>query len=103
MGVSAVFSGYVGANEGFDGPVTFKGPKGWTVNKLTQTEIYVIRHDLKLKSPKSQLHIVATPADATANLAITSLNKNSFTVTVLSSNDLAAMATDFMFIAHYSD
>ena len=95
---NVVFSGHVPADAGFSSPAPFPGPPGWTVFKMMQTEIYKITHNLHLKLPPNQLHVVVTPARDGVIAAVTGATADSFTVTLRLPN-LAAVASNFDFVA----
>jgi hypothetical protein len=95
------FSGFVEANQGFNGPVAFDGPQGWTVNKMQQTEIYKIHHGLNLSNP-NKLRVVITTKKTFTIANVESTTANDFTVsvwTVGSATGGAPASSDFMFIA----
>ena len=58
-----VFSGYIKSGEGFNAPVPFDGPPGWTVFKQSQTGVIVVTHNLNLTNPWKQLHITIAQVD----------------------------------------
>ncbi|MDB6061450.1 MAG: hypothetical protein JWM78_1553 [Verrucomicrobiaceae bacterium] len=90
------FSGYIGANDGFDGPAPFDGPTGWTVNKEQQSEIFKIHHGLNLSKPH-KLRVVATTQKAFTIANIESLSTNDFEITVWTTNGTPAI-TDVSFV-----
>jgi len=98
MPKTTIFSAKVNAGDGFSSPVPLADLPGWTVYKSEQTEIYIITHNLNLSNPERELHVVATSMDPRAHVVIGGLTANSFTVSAWTS-DLAAIATDFMFVA----
>ena len=95
---NVVFSGHVPEDAGFSSPAPFPGPPGWTVFKVNQTEIYRITHNLNLKLPSNQLHVVVTPAREGVIPAVTGATANSFTVTLRTTN-MGAVASNFDFVA----
>jgi hypothetical protein len=102
-GKSKVYSGYIGAQQGFSAPAPFAGPPGWTVFKQQQTEIYVVQHNLALVRPEAQLHVTVT-AHATFVLPVVSVSSNSFTVSTWqlwagTPQAPAPIQSDFMFVA----
>ena len=95
--MATVYSGYVSANKGFDGPEPFNGPAGWTVDKMGQTEIFKIQHNLNLAGPY-KLRVTATTTTSKTIANIESMTVNDFTVSVWTLNGAPAQ-TDFQFIA----
>jgi hypothetical protein len=94
------FSAKIEANQGFDSPEPIAGLNGWTVWKQSQTEIYVIEHNLGLSEPDRQLHIVATTMTTNTIVNIESIESNRFRVsTWLAGSAPAPVATAFMFVA----
>ncbi len=92
-----VYSGYVGQDDGFNGPVPFDGPHGWTVDKMGQTEIFKIHHGLNLKRPHD-LRVVVTTTQSMTVANVESVTADDFTVTVWNVNATPAM-TGFYFLA----
>lgn len=97
---NVVYSGHVPQNAGFNVPASFPGPTGWTVFKMQQTEIYKITHNLHLKLPPNQLHVVVTPSKDAGITASVAHAADSFTVTLRLPN-LGAVQSDFDFVAVY--
>lgn len=93
----STYSGHIEANQGFNGPETFDGPKCWTVNKMQQTEIFKVQHGLNLASPRHMR--VAVTTDKSQTIAnVESITANDFTVSVWTLNGAPAM-TGFAFVA----
>lgn len=95
--MATVYAGFVGANDGFSGPAPFDGPSGWTVDKMSQTEIFKITHGLNLQNPH-ELKVTATTTNPKTVANIESMSANSFTVSVWTVNETPA-STAFQFIA----
>ena len=93
MTTSIVYSAKVNAGDGFDAPVPLQGLPGWTVSKQSQTEIYLITHNLNKK-----MHVVATSMSPSSHVVVQSVSENSFTISAWRF-DLMPTQTDFMFIA----
>lgn len=91
------YSGYLGANDGFNGAAPFDGPLGWTVNKEQQTEIFKIHHGLGLSKPH-KLRVVATTQKSMTVVNIESLTANDFVLSVWTTSGAPAM-TDVSFVA----
>jgi hypothetical protein len=92
-----IYSGFITKGQGFDGPVPFDGPAGWTVNKMQQTGIFKITHNLKLDQPH-KLRVVVTPAKPFTTASVESITADSFTVSVWVPGGAEAH-TDINFIA----
>lgn len=94
------FSAHIGANQGIDNPAAIPDVQGWTVWKQSQTEIYIIKHDLGLTDPERQLHIVATPMDTETIIVVSSIESDQFTISTWAPGSIPK-ASAFMFIATY--
>ncbi|MBZ2168712.1 MULTISPECIES: hypothetical protein [Marinobacter] len=101
MSAVSLFSAKVNAGDGFDSPAPLADIPGWTVDKQSQTEIYVINHNLNLSSPDRDLHVVVTPMTPLCTAVVESLDANSFRVSTWTLGE-APTQTDFMFIAMLS-
>jgi len=95
-----IFSARIPADAGFNTPQPIPGLPGWTVSKKQQTEIYVITHNLHLKDPAQQMHVVASPMDVNTVLIVQNVEHDSFTISTWTPN-VAAKQSAFMFIAAY--
>lgn len=100
-----MFSGFIEANQGFNSPVSFSGPQGWTVFKQMQTEVYVVTHNLGIRDPKVHFHVTVT-TDTPFIIPFVTVAENGFKVTTwqLWGNAPQApipAATNFCFIARY--
>ena len=94
------YCGFIQADQGFNGPVPFDGPTGWTVDKMGQTEIYKIHHGLNVANP-NKLRVVATTRKSLTFANVESVTSNDITISVwsaASSNGGAPASSDFMFI-----
>jgi hypothetical protein len=98
-----VYSGHVNADDGFNQPVAFNGPPGWTVFKSQQTEIYKITHNLHLTNVDKQLHVVITTRDWGVVPSVAKA-ADSFTITMMRISQGGLPQSDFDFVAvhHHS-
>jgi hypothetical protein len=96
-----LFSGHLKAGDGFNAPVPFAGPAGWTVFKKTQTELYEVRHNLHLTDPAKQLHVAVTAMSVGVLPVVTKVAADTFTIETYLSANGAATETDLMFVATY--
>jgi len=93
-----IFSAKIEANQGRINPAQISEINGWTVWKMDQIELYIVKHNLGLTDPERQMHIVATPELPDTFLTITSVESNQFTVYTWGPNS-ALKDSAFMFIA----
>lgn len=101
MSQPTLYSGQIGAEQGFDSPEPFNGPSGWTVFKSQQTEIYEVVHNLGLSNPQQQLHVAVTAMTPGVIANIDSVSANSFVISTWVASNQAPTATDLMFVAVY--
>ena len=93
-----VYSAVIEESQGFDNPEPIDGLEGWTVWKQSQTEIYLIKHNLGMTNPSHQLHLIAKPMNPDIILKIESNNSNQFVISTWLPGDMPAM-TALMFCA----
>jgi hypothetical protein len=93
-----VYSARIERNQGYSTPEAIPEISGWTVWKQEQSEIFIIQHNLGLRNPDRQMHIVATPVSRHVELVVGPVESNQFTISSYVPGGGPALST-FMFIA----